>query len=174
MANYAQVENNKIIGVYDFLPKNWKNVSNFNLIENVDILSSHGWFKIEKVIPEYDTTTQKIDNPKHHFENNVVYETYDIIDLPPKTKSLELSEEQKLEIKRKREEIIVSNIRTTREQLMKDFEWRYNRYERQVRLGITPTDNIVKMDEYMNALADITKQSDLTNVVWPNYDEKSE
>lgn len=60
-------------------------------------------------------------------------------------------------------------VRHNRDQLMKEFEWRYIRYDREVRLGLTPTDNIVQLDTYMQALADITQQEDPYNIVWPDY-----
>jgi hypothetical protein len=52
---------------------------------------------------------------------------------------------------------------------MRNFEWRYVRYERQQRLNLTVTDDITAMDQYMQALADITEQTDLDNLQWPVY-----
>jgi len=60
-------------------------------------------------------------------------------------------------------------IRETRDLEMENFEWRYTRYHREVRLGLTPTDDIVMLDTYMQALADITQQEDPFNIVWPVY-----
>jgi hypothetical protein len=62
-------------------------------------------------------------------------------------------------------------VRAERDRLMSEFEWRYTRYERQVRLSLTTTDNISNLDTYMQALADITAREDLTNLVWPTYQE---
>jgi hypothetical protein len=67
-----------------------------------------------------------------------------------------------------REELLVP-IRIQRDKLMSDFEWRYTRYERQVRMGLTPTDTLENLDTYMQALADITLQEDLSNLVWPTF-----
>jgi hypothetical protein len=60
-------------------------------------------------------------------------------------------------------------IRQTRDRMMANYDWRYTRYEREVRLGLTPTDDIVQLDAYMQALADITQQEDPYNIVWPDY-----
>lgn len=58
-------------------------------------------------------------------------------------------------------------IRETRDRMMAEYDWRYTRYEREVRLGLTPTDDITELDTYMQALADITQQSDPYNIIWP-------
>lgn len=60
-------------------------------------------------------------------------------------------------------------IRVKRNQMIADFEWRYNRYNRQSRLGIPTTDDISKLDAYLEALADITTQPDPANITWPEY-----
>lgn len=59
------------------------------------------------------------------------------------------------------------NVREKRDALMTMFDWRYLRYNRETRLGVTPTDDILKLDEYMKALADITLQQDPFNIEWP-------
>lgn len=162
MANYAYVEDNNIVGVYDLLPTVWRNYSNFFALEGEwDYLKSLGWYKIEHVIPEYDPITQKIDNPRQWFENDTVYQTMDIIDIPqeptiaPEIQIEQITHEQ------------WDAIRTQRDRLMSEFEWRYTRYNRQIRSGITPTDDILVMDTYMQALADITQQENPFNIIWP-------
>lgn len=61
-------------------------------------------------------------------------------------------------------------IREKRDRLMNEFEWRISRYNRENISGTPLTDaNIVHMYQYMQALADITKQEDPLNIVWPNY-----
>jgi hypothetical protein len=52
---------------------------------------------------------------------------------------------------------------------MKDFEWRYTRYDRQLRLGEPTVDDLTLMDAYMQALADITTQTDPFNIIWPMF-----
>jgi hypothetical protein len=76
------------------------------------------------------------------------------------------------EIEQERQDAIARQwnaVRKQRDQLMKDFEWRYTRHAREVRLALTPTDSILLMDTYMQTLADITEQSDPFNIIWPTY-----
>lgn len=53
-------------------------------------------------------------------------------------------------------ERVVIDARAARDAELLDFEWRINRYHRQVRLGITPADDLAQLDGYMQALADAT------------------
>jgi hypothetical protein len=75
----------------------------------------------------------------------------------------DVPEDQKQErLDRKWEE-----VRKKRDALMDAFEWRLNRYARETRLALPTTDNITILDTYMQALADITKQSDPYLVQFP-------
>lgn len=175
MANFAHVENGNIVGVYDLLPKNWKNISNFFVLENdEDTLRSHGWYKLIKVTPTgFNNSIHKLDNPRQWFENGAAYETYEIFALPsnlPPPSPPPPSEEELALIVARDLEARWQFVRDERDRKIKDFEWRYFRYERQVRLGTTPTDNLVDLDSYVQALADITTQSDPYNITWPNYE----
>lgn len=60
-----------------------------------------------------------------------------------------------------------NKIRTIREQRIIEIEWRYNRYARLARLGLNQIDNLTKLDNYTQALADITNQQDPGAIVWP-------
>jgi hypothetical protein len=166
MANYAYVENNEIQGVYDTLLPNWKNYSNFFALENdLDYLKSLGWYKIEKVIPSYDPLTQKLDNVRQWFENGVVYETEEVIELPVEPIIEPVSQEE-LNIRQ------WNLIRNQRDQIIASFDWRYVRYNRKIRLVLNPSDDITKLDEYTQALADIPeKQTDPFNIIWPVFSE---
>jgi hypothetical protein len=64
-------------------------------------------------------------------------------------------------------DILWQQIREERTRRIESVEWRYNRYARETRLGITPTDDITALDTYIQALADITEQEDPTNITWP-------
>lgn len=82
MARYAHIENNEITGVYDFLPENWRNISNFKALESeTDYINSLGWRKIEKNAPEYDPNTQYIGNPKYTLVDDKVVEDIEIFDI---------------------------------------------------------------------------------------------
>ena len=59
-------------------------------------------------------------------------------------------------------------VRVRRTRLIQELDWRYLRNAREVRLNLTPTDDITKLDAYAQALADIPKQSGFpTEVEWP-------
>ena len=63
-----------------------------------------------------------------------------------------------------------SEIRNLRDDLLsRKVDWRYSRYHSEVRLGLTTTDSIVDIDNYAQALRDITKQTDPYNIQWPSY-----
>lgn len=154
MANFAFVENSQIFGVYDFLPQNWKNISNFYLIDDWNKLNELGWYKIEKIIPDYHISVYKIDNPKHHFENGIAYETYDLIELP-----------------KEKEPSPWDLIIQERDKRIHNFQWRIMRYQTEIGSGMEPTENIDEMNLYIDSLNRVTEQSDVTNIVWPEYTE---
>lgn len=58
-------------------------------------------------------------------------------------------------------------IRTIRNGTIITNEWRVNRHLSELRLGLPPTEDLQDIDQYMQGLRDITKQSDPTNLVWP-------
>ena len=60
-----------------------------------------------------------------------------------------------------------ANLRRTRDQLIRFYEWKYLRHARETRLGIPTTDNLQELDAYFQALADITNRPDPNNVIWP-------
>lgn len=52
--------------------------------------------------------------------------------------------------------------------LFNQLSWRYERYNREVRLGLATSDNIADLDAYAQALADISKQPGWPkSIVWP-------
>jgi hypothetical protein len=82
MANYAHIENETITGVYDLYPDNWRNISNFYLLENdTDTLRGLGWRTIVKSTPSYNSDTQRLGNPIHTIVDDDVYESFEIIDI---------------------------------------------------------------------------------------------
>lgn len=155
MARYAYVEDNKIVGVYDFPPKSWKNISNFHLLTD-DELETYGFVKIVKADTVYDPETEMISFPVYSFVGDKVIEHVEIQPRPVVVPDID-QEWQK--------------VKTQRNQAINDFEWRYARHAREQRLGTLFTDNLEEMDRYIQALADITNQEDPFNIVWPTYGE---
>lgn len=66
-----------------------------------------------------------------------------------------------------------SKIRELRDGTIASVLWRVERYHSEVRLGLEPTDDIVKLDKYIQALRDITKQPDPSNIEWPELPTKA-
>lgn len=58
----------------------------------------------------------------------------------------------------------ISIYRNRRDPLINSIMWRVQRYESEVRQGLHPTDDIIKLDTYIQALRDITKHE---NITWP-------
>jgi hypothetical protein len=157
---YANVVDDEVKGVYDLIPKFWNGQNNFNILCNNDaeFMRNNGFVKIIRDTTAYDVSTHRMsDFPTYSVSNGDVYEHREITVIPPV-------------VPPSREDLLIL-VREKRDTLMAEFEWRYTRYERQVRLNITPTDNIANLDAYMQALADITAREDLTNLVWPTYQE---
>jgi hypothetical protein len=161
---YAFVEDNKVIDVKDNLPQNWRNISNFYIHANdYDYLKSLGWYPVTFPNIEYNPQTQRLDNWRYNFNGNSVDRLADVIDVPqPSAADIQRAEQERVNTR-------WQEIRIQRDEMMRSFEWRYTRYERQKRLGIPTTDQIENLDTYMQALADITLQADPYNIIWPSY-----
>lgn len=97
MTVYAHIENDTITGVYDLLPSNWRNISNFSaLVTDTDFLYSLGWRTIVKDTPVYDNSIYTLGNPSYSIVDDSVVETRPLL---PKLstqvqQSQPLSEEQ--------------------------------------------------------------------------------
>ena len=60
-------------------------------------------------------------------------------------------------------------IRAHRDSKICEVEWRILRNQSEVRLGLEPTEDIHQLDVYVQALRDLTKQSDNPlEIVWPH------
>jgi hypothetical protein len=66
-----------------------------------------------------------------------------------------------------RRRLKLQQIRTKRDALMERGDKLVARYHREVRMGLTPTYPIERIDAFMQALADITDVPDLYNITWP-------
>ena len=70
--------------------------------------------------------------------------------------------------------VLENEIRLERDGYFEKEFWRLERYQSEVRLNLTPTDDITKLDEYFQKLRDIPKQESFpNNIVWPNIDGSS-
>lgn len=160
--NYAYIDENNEIAAFEFLPTNWKNVSNFSALDDEDI-KKYRWYKIEKNIPSHNPDQYKVTLTGHKYVSELdkvvaeyAFETILIIsDI-----STPVTEEETINQ-------LWKQIRDSRDHMIQAVSWRYERYHRQVRMGLQPDDDIDKLDEYVQALADITKQESPINIVWP-------
>lgn len=157
MANFAYVENGQIIETCNELPVNWRNVSNLNALTNDEmLLNDLGWFKVIQE-EDYDPSNYMIANSILSIVDGVVRESHQVV---PKRAPATLEE-------------VTSEkwfaVRQERDVKMNEFQWRYERYNRELRLGLPNTDNLEMLDNYMQALADITKQDDPFNINWPTF-----
>ena len=121
MANYAFVENNVITGLYDNLPTNWQNVSNFYLLkDDIETLSSMGWKVVQKVEPTYNSNTQYLGSVYHRLIDDQVIETFYVVDKPiePEIISTEPTEQQLLEKKIMEHNQAMQELRAKRNELL--------------------------------------------------------
>lgn len=66
------------------------------------------------------------------------------------------------------EEQLSVSARAKRVSLISEMSWRYERHASEIRLGIETTDSIEALDEYAQALRDITEQEGFPSVIdWP-------
>ena len=157
MANWAIVKDGIVTNTYEYLPGYWNNISNFEAITDLDYLKSLGWYHVNKIDVPYNSTLQYVESSRFEFVDDTVNEHFIIQQIPITPPNLqELDSQWKI-------------IRQERDTLMANFEWRYTRYNRQVRLNVPPTDLIELLDKYMQDLADITTQSDPFSIAWPVY-----
>lgn len=127
MATYAHIENNNITGVYDLLPDNWRNISNFYVFkDNFDEVRDLGWRKVQvNSSPNFDSDTQKLSDPKHRIDNDEVIEYREVIDLiiPTSTPVAVFTEEQMLAAKIERHNLIMNELREKRNELLTNSDY---------------------------------------------------
>ena len=58
-------------------------------------------------------------------------------------------------------------VRAHRDRLLSELDWRIMRYQSQLRLGVTPIDDISVLDAYAQALRDVTLQTNPDAIEWP-------
>ena len=90
---YVYVENDQIKEVHYSLPTNWKNTSGFYHIgDDRDELYKHGFYIVDKQIPDYNPDDYTLSEPTLTFSSNTVTATYSLIEKYKKT-ALEMQED---------------------------------------------------------------------------------
>lgn len=143
---YALVENGQVIEKNRELPINWKNISNFYLMDNNE-LKKFGWYPY--------TFVEAIP-----FENSVIEGSYLVVEdkavVEYQTRRQKTQDELDNEIK-----AAWDDIRTRRNILLLESDW--------TQLSDSPLS--VELKEqwmmYRQELRDITNQSNPFNIVWP-------
>jgi len=117
-------------------------------------------------------------DPNTFTEEEIVDAGYIAVDNPPEVNNTQVyywDETNGWQVRDKTEEELKTEsdvkwsfIRDERDRRLDDIDWRYLRYASQLRLGISPIDDILKLDEYAQSLRDITLQTDPDNIVWPS------
>ncbi len=160
MTVYAHIEDNTITGVYDTLPNNWRNISNFSVLQGEEtLLHSLGWRTIVKDNPTYDSVTHRLGNPSYNIVDDDVVETIEIL---PKMISVEISqpiissEEQNINL----HNIAMSELRIKRDLLL--LETDFTQLTDVVRINGVELTQLY--DDYRQALRDLPAQyeSDMT------------
>ena len=102
----------------------------------------------------------QVDNPPEYSED-----THKLEWSGTEWKLKELTEQEVLSRKAELSQI----ARDERDERFDTEYWRVERYQGEIRLGLTPTEDIVKLDNYFQSLRDITKQETFPYVIdWPS------
>lgn len=126
MANYAHIENNEITGVYDSLPDNWRNISNFYVLaENFDDVRPLGWRIVQKTAdPTINTDIEKYGELSHTIIDDEVIETRLVIQIPViETPDNTISEEEQYSAKVDRHNRIMNDLREKRNKLLSETDY---------------------------------------------------
>lgn len=86
MANWAYINNGIIEETHDILPKNWRNVSNLDVLEisegGIETLQNLGWYPVQHNTVDYNPSTQKLKSMSIEFDGRIVYEVYEAENIP--------------------------------------------------------------------------------------------
>lgn len=142
--DYILVENNTIKGYPTTLPKNWKDVSNFYLLDQQK-LRQYGWFPV-RVVPANKSENDVVTGQRFEIGQTEVVQYEEV---RQKTQQ-ELQEELNIEWE---------SVRGERDKLLLECDW--------TQLPDVSLANINEWRTYRQALRDITTQSNPQQITWP-------
>jgi hypothetical protein len=147
---YILVENDQIIGNPTDIPKVWKNISNFYLLDN-ETLKQHGWYPFRFVEAEINSN-QFYDGSDFVIEENEVVEYQKVRNKTAQEIQDELNGQWTF-------------IRYRRNEFLTECDW--------TQLQDSPLSEQKQQEwqTYRQTLRDITLQSDPFNIVWPTKPE---
>lgn len=73
--SYAFVENDQIQEIHYFKPRSWRNISNFNTLNDEQLLNI-GWHEIVDVVIDYDKELYEV------FDTQIIYENSEVKRVP--------------------------------------------------------------------------------------------
>ena len=144
--DYIQVENGEVKGYPQPLPRNWSDVSNFYLFDDVQV-RLYGWYPV-RFVPAEKTDNDVVTGQSFVIEGDEVLQYEQI---RPKTES-EIAEETNQKWQ---------NIRSQRNSLLSESDW--------TQLPDSPLtpEKKTEWSVYRQELRDVTSQSDPNNIIWP-------
>ena len=155
MANYAHIEADRVTGVYDLIPENWRNISNFYVLyeSEPELVYTMGWRTLIKTDIVYDPEVQRLGDPTYRIVNGKVIEDQTIIDniIPVEPTARTYSDAELLTILNNRHQTAISKLRSNRDQLLRDTDYT-QLADIILLLGTTLTANFVV---YRQALRDL-------------------
>ena len=160
MANWAYVNDNKIIELCDFLPSNWKNVSGLNLsYDNLPFLKSLGWYPVVKQNDSYDDVNYFINSYDYEIRENDVYATYILSEKPYEPRP----SQDDLKIK------FMEELRKERNKKLLESDWT-QLVDIQVKFDNTTKLNWIQYRQRLRDITDVYNSVDifdLNQVQWP-------
>ena len=170
MANWALVENDKIVQTLDNLPDTWKNVSGLNKSsDDIGFLASLGWLYIEKQHQSFNSNTHEVASYHHEYINGKVIET------------IQLREKQEVQIVQSPDPVSFSSpeprflqkIRQKRNELLQASDWTQLT---DVQSSMTDEEKY-RWNQYRQDLRDFPEQYqnsgrsgvDFNRIVWPDH-----
>ena len=161
MAEYALIEDGQITELAGELPDSWRNVSGLQAMRNdEEFLAKLGWVKIKKTEVALNPFTQSLGPPRYIVqEDGSVVQENDVI-----------THEQEIQAQYIPSQLTWEEVRSRRAALMSAMSYRYERWQRNDRLGLPQVDNLDEMDTYMQKLADVTTEfAETRDIIWPQY-----
>ena len=146
---HALVKNGNIIEGPRSLPENWENISRLDLLPNETLLEL-GWYPvITDTIPIHSVSTQYLVT-RYVVEEICVKETFDVVDFTP----AELAESA---------QSAWLQLRLERDQFLAESDWT----ELPSVKANRSAEWAAEWDTYRQALRDITDNTSIDKVVWP-------
>lgn len=114
MAKWVYIHNNKVSELHDYLPVNWRNISNLNKSEeNLEFLKSIGWLPVKHEHQTYDDTLYQIIDYDYEITNDFVIETLVLQPKAPPPAGLDVVYKQ----------IFLTELRNRRDYLLSQSDW---------------------------------------------------